>query len=237
MAGMQVQRVEPIRAQVARALRSAIGDQRILPGQLLAERELCAMTGASRASVREALRQLESEGLVTSLPGKGTVVSSISAAQANEVYQIRGVLEGLAGRLFTDHACAEQRAALRAALRRFEELNDDPGGLLAASRAFYDILFAGAGNTFALEMSLTLQRRISLLRSTSVRVPGRRRQTLEELRAIVAAVDSGDAEETERRCREHVDRAANAALRYLDQAERAPAEYDPNARLERFAAP
>ena len=65
---MRVQRSVPIRLQVARQIRAAISDMRFAPGQILVERELCEATGASRASVREALRELESEP-DKSLPG------------------------------------------------------------------------------------------------------------------------------------------------------------------------
>ncbi len=138
---MQVQRNEPIRNQVARALRTAIAELRFKPGEILIERELCELTGASRPSVREALRQLESEGLVTSAAGKGTIVATVTVDEARQLYEVRGVLEGLAGRLFTDVATEQQRGDLTRAVDRFEAEMDTPANLLAIKDEFYRVLF------------------------------------------------------------------------------------------------
>src|ERR1700709_2082191 len=100
LSGRQVQRHAPIREQVASILRDAIVELRLPPGQLLVERQLCEMTSASRPSAREALRQLEAEGLVESQNGRGTVVSIASPELARNVYGVRAELEGFAAELF-----------------------------------------------------------------------------------------------------------------------------------------
>ncbi|MBF4770575.1 GntR family transcriptional regulator, partial [Nocardioides agariphilus] len=99
----------PIRAQVLENLRQAIIDRRLAPGQRLIERELIELTGVSRTSVREALRELAAEGLVTVIPNQGTVVTNLGVAEAQQLYQIRSALEGLAGRLFVEHASESDR--------------------------------------------------------------------------------------------------------------------------------
>ncbi|WP_428371317.1 GntR family transcriptional regulator [Mycolicibacterium sp.] len=212
---MKVQRVEPIRNQVAQLLRTAISDLQFKPGQVLVERELCEMTGASRPSVREALRQLESEGLVTSKTGKGTVVSSMTPVEAAQVCQIRAVLEGLAGRLFTENATAEQRAELVDVVNRFEAELDNPDRLMGIKNEFYRVLLEGSGNELAAQMTVTLQRRSSLLRATSLMVPGRPKQTVKELRAILAAIKKNDADKVEQLCRDHVNNIYAAAIERL----------------------
>ncbi|MGW4033426.1 GntR family transcriptional regulator [Streptomyces sp. NPDC004838] len=219
MNDMRVQRVEPIRHQVARMIRAAITDLRFKPGSMLIERELCELTGASRPSVREALRQLESEGLVVSITGKGTVVASVTEAEAKQLYQVRAVLEGLAGRLFTLHASPEQHRELAAVVDRFEAEIEEQGNLLAVKDDFYRVLFDGAGNEVAHQMLASLQRRTSLLRSKSLSASGRPRQTLRELRAILAKAELGEAEAVERLCREHVAEAERAALARLAEPE------------------
>ncbi|MGE0215049.1 MAG: GntR family transcriptional regulator [Mycolicibacterium sp.] len=215
MQNMKVQRVEPIRNQVAQLLRTAISDLQFKPGQVLVERELCEMTGASRPSVREALRQLESEGLVTSKTGKGTVVSSMTPVEAAQVCQIRAVLEGLAGRLFTENATAEQRAELVDVVNRFEAELDNPDRLMGIKNEFYRVLLEGSGNELAAQMTVTLQRRSSLLRATSLMVPGRPKQTVKELRAILAAIKKNDADKVEQLCRDHVNNIYAAAIERL----------------------
>src|SRR6187551_2173445 len=93
-----------LRMLVENRLRSAIGSGLFKPGQRLIERELCEQVGVGRTSIREALRQLEAEGLVTTVPHKGPIVSTISIAEAEQLYAFRGLLESFAGR-----TCAERK--------------------------------------------------------------------------------------------------------------------------------
>src|SRR5438552_16463065 len=83
-----------LRQQVLEVLRGAILNFQFKPGDRLIERELCEMTGVSRTSVREALRHLESEGLVQNLPNKGPMVATVTADEAREIFEVRRVLEG-----------------------------------------------------------------------------------------------------------------------------------------------
>ena len=209
---MKVHRPEPIRDQVARLLRTAIDEQHFTPGQVLIERELCETTGASRTSVREALRQLESEGLVNSVVGKGTVVSSVAEDEGRNIYAVRAVLEGLAGREFTLHATAEELAELHKTVDEFAEAIESGGDLVAIKDRFYTCLYSGAGNPVAHQVFEMLHRRISSLRRTTLAKPGRPPQTLRELREILAAIDAKEADKVEQLCREHVARAERAAF-------------------------
>lgn len=199
-----------IRDQVAGLIRDAIADLRLVPGQLLVERQLCETTTASRATVREALRQLESEGLVTSANGRGTVVATLSADEAREIYEVRSALEGLAGRLFAQRATAADRQALESAFADLESVAGDTRAMLMIKSKFYDVLMRGAQNS---QLSRTLagfNRRVMVARAMSLSREGRWKASLEEVRAICAAAVSGDADEAERLCREHVRQAATA---------------------------
>src|SRR5688572_2426760 len=97
----------PLRLKVEEVLRQAIIDGRLAPGERLTERRLTEMTGVSRTLIREALRQLESQGLVSLIPNKGPVVRELTAAEGRDLYAIRGVLEGLAARFFVQNADAD----------------------------------------------------------------------------------------------------------------------------------
>ena len=90
----------PLRQQVLDELRQSIIAGRLNPGERLIERELISMMGVSRTVIREALRQLESEGLVAIVPNKGPIVRTLTLEEARDLYAIRAVLEGLAARLF-----------------------------------------------------------------------------------------------------------------------------------------
>jgi DNA-binding GntR family transcriptional regulator len=206
-----------IRSQVLENLRQAILDRRLAPGQRLIERELVELTGVSRTSVREALRELAAEGLVTAIPNKGTVVTSVSAEEARQLYQVRSVLEALAGRLFVEHAGAAQRKALVRALERVERQFVKGSAILAAKDAFYDVLFEGGGNDALRSVVGSLHARVSVLRSLSLSVPGRLQHSVEELRAIVDAVQANDADAAAAACARHVEEAGRAGLLALSE--------------------
>src|SRR5690349_13762377 len=103
--GMQVVRhAATLRLQVEEKLRNAIAAGRFKPGERLVERDLCARLDVSRALIREALRQLEAEGLIVAVPHRGPVVASITVEEARQIYAVRALLEGFAGRGFVGHA-------------------------------------------------------------------------------------------------------------------------------------
>lgn len=201
-----------IRDQVADQLRQAIVEMRLRPGQLLVERELCEATTASRATVREALRQLQSEGLVESTVGKGTVVTRLSQQEATQIYEVRASLEGLAGKLFAQYATPDQLAALNDAVTAVEDAIKDTARMLRAKTTFYDVLIEGSRNDELRRILQGLHARATLVRATSLSRPGRAQHSVDEIKAIAAAAAAGDPEETSRLCVEHIRMAAAAAF-------------------------
>lgn len=209
---MSVVRSDPVRLQVAAKIREAITQLRFRPGQVLIERELCEATNASRASVREALRQLESEGLVHSVPGKGTSVAGVSQTEARDLYELRGVLESTAGRLFAQRADQEQREQLVALAAQLSRVVDSTTDFMAAKDAFYEVLFTGAQNAELHRMLKSLHLRITMLRATSLSAPGRLPRSAQELEEIARSAADGDAEATADLCLRHIEVACEAAF-------------------------
>lgn len=200
-----------LRHSVTQSIRQAIAAGRFEPGERMPERDLCQMTGVSRTLVREALRQLESEGLIEVVAHRGPIVSRITAAQAIGVYQVREVLEGLAAQLFAEHASDAEREALHAAL---EELRAAvaPEKRVETKNKFYDALIAGTGNEALGKSLYMLNSRVMLLRSRSLQTPNRWPQSLREIEALVAALDRRDPVQAKALAMEHVRRAATAAM-------------------------
>jgi GntR family transcriptional regulator, trigonelline degradation regulator len=216
--------VEPpqsLRQRVSEAVRHAIEEARFLPGERLIERELCEMTGVSRPLVREVLRELEADGLVTIIPNRGPIVAGpLTAQDALSIYETRAVLEALAGRAFAARATADERSALRATLIELTEAYDavrsDPAAAIRAKARFYAILYAGAHNSVVPSLLRNLHGRISQLRGLTLREPGRSSASLAELTAIVDAIDARDEEAAALACRTHVENAARVAYALLD---------------------
>lgn len=212
---------QPMRRQVEEGLRAAIVNGRFAPGEHLPDRVLCDLFGASRSVIREAVRLLEAEGLVAVQPNRGPFVAHLSVAEAAQIYDVRGVLEALAGESFARNATDAERAELRGI---WEDLaRRGPGAsreeLLAIKRRFYDVLLAGARNTYVARMLDQILNRNMQLRATSLSDPARLPWTIKELRRVIEAIERRDPDEAFIACREHVQRAADVALRLLAATE------------------
>lgn len=211
----------PLRQQVLDGLRQAIIEGRLTPGARLTERELTEMMGVSRTVIREALRQLESEGLVAIIPNKGPVVRELSLAEAKDLYHIRAVLEGLAARLFIENAGEAQVRQLAQALDVVAGAYErgDAQEVLETKNRFYDVLFAGARSETLSSMLGTLHARIWRWRALGLSHPQRSaqrsRESVKNLRAMLAAIRKRDADAAERLTREEAQRAAAEVMRLI----------------------
>jgi DNA-binding GntR family transcriptional regulator len=211
----------PLRRQVLAALRRAIVTGQLAPGQRLTERSLTEMLAVSRTVVRETLRQLEAEGLVEIIPNKGPVVRVLSAAEAEDLYRIRAVLEGLAARLFAENAdeslVVDLEAAFQAIVIAYQ--GDSGEQALEAKTNFYDLLYQGTGSETLTAMLSQVQARIWRWRAVGLTHPNRAAERLSEstgnLRAMVSAISEGDGDAAERIARDEVSRAAIEVMRLI----------------------
>lgn len=207
----------PLRQSVTESIRNAIAVGRFKAGERLPERTLCEITGVSRTLIREALRQLESEGLIQVLPHRGPIVAQLTPEQAEGTYQVRMELEGLAAQLFAEKASESQLRALQDAFNQVKKSYRSKDSLirLHAKNRFYECLVEGAGNE-ALGIALhMLNSRIMLLRATSLAAPGRTKASLAELQEIIDALKSRDGKAAREAGERHVRSAAAAALKLL----------------------
>jgi len=213
----------PLRQQVVDRLRAAVISGDLAPGQRLTERELIDRVGVSRTVIREALRQLESEGLVETVPNKGPVVRALSRAEAVDLYRIRASLEALAARLFIERAAPEDRHRLAAALADVQAAYKAGAaeGILAAKNRFYGVLFEGAGSDVLSSMLGGLHARIWRWRALGLshadRSSVRSKQAIKGLRELVAAIGRGDAEAAEQAIRDDTADAAREVMRLVGQ--------------------
>jgi GntR family transcriptional regulator, trigonelline degradation regulator len=215
---MQISReAAPIRQQTVVNLRNAISEGHFTGGERLIERKLCELIGVSRTSIREALRQLEAEGLIKVIPNKGPVVATVTPEEARDIYQVRAMMESLACRDFAERASTSQIEALVGMLKHFEKVAAQTDGkeLVKAKNDFYTILLDGCGNKLVKSFLLSLHARISLLRSISMSQPGRALHTLKEINAIVRAIEQRDPQAAWESSVIHVRNAEAVALEVL----------------------
>lgn len=211
-----------MRHQVQETLRAEIVSGRLAPGERLVEQQLCRALDVSRTSLREALRQLEAEGLVEIVPHRGALVSLLTLDEARKIYEVRRVLEALAVRDFADHASVQEVAELRQTLSDLEdaERHEASGAdVLVIKEQFYQVLLDGCGNDVVHSMLTMLNNRISILRSMSLSQTGRLSNTVVEIREIVEAIERRDSTAAHAASLRHVESAADNALQALRQME------------------
>jgi DNA-binding GntR family transcriptional regulator len=217
----KVERVASVlRHRVTDSIRNAILVGRFRPGERLPERELCEMTGVSRTLVREALRQLESEGLILVIPHRGPVVARVTPEQARGIYQVREELEGLACQLFAQHASDVQLASLRAAFQALKRALTRGTALeqIATKNAFYQCLLDGTGNEALTTTLRLLNSRVMLLRATSMQAPGRAKQSVAEISNLLQALEARDGKAARAAGCLHVRNAAAVAIEILQES-------------------
>jgi DNA-binding GntR family transcriptional regulator len=208
----------PLREQASEALRNAIVSLELPPGYRLRERELIERLGVSRTTVREALRELESEGLVDVIPQRGAVVATLSAREAADLYEARVAIEALVVRRFVERAPDPAIAELREAVEEFTALSERGGEIrqmLAAKDRIYDVLVRGAGSPPLQQLLGSLQARVRLLRATSLSQDERPKQTAQELHDLLDAIDARDVEAAGLAAEAHVRAAASTGLEAL----------------------
>lgn len=196
-------------------LRDAILSLHFKPDQHLVERDLCEKTGVSRTSVREALRQLEAEGLVERRGNRGLFVTSVTAEEAQQIYEVRAALEPEMARLFAERADAQDLQALEGAFRQLAKAGqrDNVRAYVSAYDRLYDVLLQGSGNELARRLLRTLRARITYLRTITTQQADTayRKHTIELMGQILEAALARNGEHLARRCRSFVERSAKFA--------------------------
>lgn len=217
-AGRMSRVAAPLRDQVSSVLRKAIVERQLRPGQRLVERELTEQLQVSRATVRESLRELQAEGLVTVIPQRGAVVASISQQEAADIYEARAAMESIIVRRFVERASDAHIGRLASTLdplRQAIEAGRPVGELLACKDRFYAVLIDGADSPILAALLSSLQARVSLLRATSLTHGGRPAEMLKELQTLVRAISARDCDEAARLCAEHVRNAGSTGMAEL----------------------
>lgn len=217
----------PLTKLVVDAIRDRIMKGEFPPGERLVEAHLSDLLGVSRMPVREALRQLASEGVVTIEPRRGASVTSYSAEQAQELVEVRATLESLNAKLAARRRDPERIARLQQMLAAGAN-EPDLHQLHERNAGFHEALADIAANSVLRDMVRSLRERTVLIFAPFSRA--RARQNWEEHSAIVRAVIAGDAELAGLLAARHVYNASQpqaAAEEGHDVAPAAGADGDP----------
>lgn len=190
---------------------------RIEPGNRITETELAERLQMSRTPVREALRRLEAEGLVTHKPRVGVIVRQLSYSELMELYEMRWVLEGTAARLAARAASDVEIEELGAINDEMAACAGDGAALYALNRQFHTTLIAAARNRFLVKSVRSIELTLQILGPTPLREMRRAQEVIAEHAGVVEALRLRDGAGAEAAMRAHMDAAQRTRLRQLRQ--------------------
>jgi DNA-binding GntR family transcriptional regulator len=196
-------------------LKEAIQAGDLTPGQRIRENEMASWLEMSRTPVREALRRLEADGLLTSTPYRGMVISELDHQAVMELYSMREVLEGTAAGLAARHASGAEIAVLKDIVDNELDAVGDPRRIASHNKHFHGALYRVAHNRYLLKTLNVLSDAMALLGMTTMAITGRSETAHGEHLAVVAAIEAHDPVAAEAGMREHIRMAQRARLRLM----------------------
>lgn len=197
------------------ALLGAIAAGTFKPGHRMREVAVCEWLGVSRTPVREALRRLEADGVLTHVPRVGMLVTPVDRAMVAELYAMREILEGAAARMCAENANRADLDGLHALLVREAKLPIDAAAAAAHNRTFHRALYEAAHNRYLLKSLRAIADSLLLLGPTTMSSPKRQRSAYEDHVQVIAAIAARDPDRAEARARDHIKAAYRERLRLL----------------------
>lgn len=207
---MQPYQQQSLRAWVHEYVRNDILNGRYKPGEALVETKLSEEMGVSRTPVREAIRQLELEGLVSSIPNKGVVVTGVTQEDIGDTYAIRSLIEGLAVRWAVERIDEKGIKELEeiVGLMEYYTGRDDMEQVAKLDTRFHGVIYRASKSKVLRQTLGNLLRNIQHARMGSLKVPHRAQKALEEHKEILEAFIKKDSIWAERLMVEHISHAS-----------------------------
>ena len=208
MLNFDIQNHKPLREMVYEELKMQILKGSIIPGTRMMEVELAEEMGVSRTPIREAIRKLEKEGLVTIEPRRGAYASMISTEDMVEILEVRQDLEGLAAYFAANRMTDEQMAELKEVSNNYNEAvkRGKMEDMIKYDTRFHHIIVESCRNKILVQMIEQLQELVLRFRYISYDNFRRAENMPEEHEAIVAAISEGDADKARAAADIHIDR-------------------------------
>jgi len=194
-----IERHQTLREKILETIRDAILKGTLKPGERVSEPELAERFGISRTPIREAFRQLESEGYLEVIPRKGAVVASLSERDVVEFYSIKSILEGHAARIAAERMSERDLERLEAINAKLQQIAEE-GDIKAFFRVhneFHELFIKASGNDKLVELINQLVLKFNRLRLASLSQPGRMEISVKEHRKIIEAFRRHDGDRAE----------------------------------------
>lgn len=207
----------PLRDVVFNTLRQAILTGELKPGERLMEIHLADRLGVSRTPIREAIRKLELEGLVTMIPRRGAEVAQITEKSMNDVLEVRRAVDALCVELACERITAEELAALKEACDAFEK-SVETGDLKQIAQAdveLHDIIVEATENQRLIQLVHNLSEQMYRYRFEYIKDFSQHQRLIEEHRIIYDSIVRKDAETASNAAKEHIDNQKKAIIRQI----------------------
>jgi DNA-binding GntR family transcriptional regulator len=216
-----IERHQTLREKILETIREAILKGQLKPGEKVAEPELAERFGISRTPIREAFRQLESEGYLTVIPRKGAVVTSLSERAVEEFYAIKSILEGYAARMAVENLTDKDMEKLEAINERLAQLahEGDVKNFFRIHNEFHELLIKAAENEKLMELINQLMLKFNRLRLASLALPGRMEISVQEHKKIIEAFKSKDGERADNLVRKTASYGGQVLIQSMAQSE------------------
>lgn len=187
-------------------------------GDRVTETDLAKRLNISRTPVREAIRRLETDGLVEHVPRVGATIRRLEYSEIMELYDMRAVLEGTAARLAARTASDIELAELEALNAELAARIDDPRAIYDLNRQFHLTLLDAAKNRFLVKAMAGLQKTLLILGPLILTQPNRAEESIGEHERLLDALRQRDGDAAELAMRAHIEAAHRGRLRQLRAA-------------------
>src|SRR5512138_2441379 len=203
-----------LREKILETIRDAIMSGGLKPGEKVAEPELADRFGISRTPIREAFRQLESEGYLTVIPRKGAVVTTFSQQDVEEFYAIKSILEGYAARRACEKLTDRDLDRLETINAKLKQMatEGNVGHFFKVHNDFHELFIKAAANDKLIELINSLVSRFKRLRVASLSLPGRMAISVQEHDKIIDAFRKRNGELAERLVRKNAEYGGKVLL-------------------------
>jgi DNA-binding GntR family transcriptional regulator len=218
----QIERHQTLREKILETIRDAILKGSLKPGERVSEPDLAERFGISRTPIREAFRQLESEGYLVVVPRKGAVVASLSERDIEEFYAIKIILEGFAARMAADKLTEKEIERLESINERLHKIakEGDVKTFFRVHNEFHEVFIKAAGNDKLSEMINQLVMKFKRLRLASLSQPGRMVVSIEDHQDMIQAFRDHDGNRADSLVRHAATIGAEVLIQSMNQTEK-----------------
>ena len=215
----------PLRDVVFKTLRKGILTGELKPGERLMEIHLANRLGVSRTPIREAIRKLELEGLVTMVPRRGAEVANITEKNLKDVLEVRQALESLAIELACERITEENKEELRQKLDQVETAvrTGDTGAIASADVAFHDAIVEFSGNMRLIQLVGNLGEQMYRYRFEYIKDVSKHSQIMSEHKIMFDSIMENDRAKAARIVKVHINNQEEAIMRQIQKEQGAEA--------------